>query len=158
MELYLSSICCPQIPYLQAPDSACVPLVFANHLSGDTRDSTCSPRRKCCTVSNQQPELKNPMRTLNYEVKVMKMKREVELRRELTSTMVERSKRRSLLISIYCNWFSNTKSQFRDQRLLNALQRCAKACIEKEKRTNSTRSPTLPTWEKSTSSCKCFHV
>ena len=29
MELYLSSICCPQIPYLQAPDSAC---------------ASCSPR------------------------------------------------------------------------------------------------------------------
>jgi hypothetical protein len=49
--------------------------------------------------------------------------------------------------------------QFRDQRLLNVLERegtgflrFAKACIEKEKRMNSTRSPRLPTWDKSTSS------
>ena len=32
------------------------------------------------------------------------------------------------------------------------LMRFAKACIEKEKRINPTRSPTLPMWEKSTSS------
>jgi hypothetical protein len=55
--------------------------------------------------------------------------------------------------------------QFRDQRLLNALQRegagfprFAKACIEKEKRMNSTRSPTLPTWEKSTSSAMFYRA
>jgi hypothetical protein len=49
--------------------------------------------------------------------------------------------------------------QFHDQRLLYALQQegagflqFAKACIEKKKRMNSTRSPMLPMWEKSTSS------
>lgn len=42
------------------------------------------------------------------------------------------------------------RAQFRDQRLLNVLQRegdrflrLAKACMEKERRTNSTRSPTV---------------
>ena len=53
----------------------------------------------------------------------------------------------------------------RDQRLLNALQRegagflrFAKACIEKERRMNSTRSPTLSTWEKSTSSAMFYRA
>ena len=55
------------------------------------------------------------------------------------------------------------QAQFRDQRLLNALERegggflrFAKACMEKERRMNSTRSPTLSTWEKSTSSAMFY--
>ena len=55
--------------------------------------------------------------------------------------------------------------QFRDQQLLNALERegagflwFAKACIEKERRMNSTRSPRLPTWEKSTSSAMFYRA
>lgn len=50
------------------------------------------------------------------------------------------------------------QAQFRDQRLLNALERegagflrLAKACLEKERRINSTRTPTVSTWERSTS-------
>ena len=53
--------------------------------------------------------------------------------------------------------------QFRDQRLLNALQRegagflrFAKACMEKERRVNSTRSPPVSMWEKSTSSAMFY--
>jgi hypothetical protein len=49
--------------------------------------------------------------------------------------------------------------QFRDRRMLNTLQReggsflrLARACLEKERRMNSTRGPTVSTWEKSTSS------
>lgn len=45
--------------------------------------------------------------------------------------------------------------QFRDQRVLNACQRedtsflqLAKACIDKEKRMNSTRAATVATWVK----------
>jgi hypothetical protein len=53
--------------------------------------------------------------------------------------------------------------QFHDQWLLNALQRegagflqFAKACKEKEKRMNSTRSPMLLMWDKSTSSAMFY--
>ena len=55
------------------------------------------------------------------------------------------------------------QTQFRDGRLLSALQRegagflrFARACMEKERRTNSTRSPTVSTWEKSTSSAMFY--
>jgi hypothetical protein len=53
--------------------------------------------------------------------------------------------------------------QFRDQRLLNALQRegagflrFARACMEKERRVNSTRCPPVLTWERSTSSAMFY--
>lgn len=53
--------------------------------------------------------------------------------------------------------------QFRDRRMLNALERegasflrLAKACMEKERRMNSTRGPTVSTWEKSTSSAMFY--
>jgi cobalamin biosynthesis protein CobT len=55
--------------------------------------------------------------------------------------------------------------QFRDQRMLNTLQRegasflrLAKACMDKERRMNSTRSPTVSTWEKSTSSAMFYRT
>ncbi|KAF8151568.1 hypothetical protein B0H34DRAFT_621443, partial [Crassisporium funariophilum] len=55
--------------------------------------------------------------------------------------------------------------QFRDQRLLNALQRegagflrFARACMEKERRVNSTRSPPVSTWERSTSSAMFYRT
>ncbi|KAF8955525.1 hypothetical protein BDZ97DRAFT_1632229, partial [Flammula alnicola] len=57
------------------------------------------------------------------------------------------------------------QAQFRDQRLLSALERegagflrFAKACMEKERRMNSTRSPTVSTWEKSTSSAMFYRT
>ncbi|KAF8889149.1 hypothetical protein CPB84DRAFT_1749343 [Gymnopilus junonius] len=57
------------------------------------------------------------------------------------------------------------QAQFRDGRLLNTLQRegagflrFAKACMEKERRLNSTRSPTVSTWEKSTSSAMFYRA
>ena len=55
--------------------------------------------------------------------------------------------------------------QFRDQRMLNTLQReggsflrLARACLEKEKRTNSTRGSTVLTWEKSTNSVMFYRT
>jgi hypothetical protein len=55
--------------------------------------------------------------------------------------------------------------QFQDQWLLNTLQqegagflRFAKTCIEKERRVNSTRSPPVLMWEKSTSSTMFYHT
>ena len=55
--------------------------------------------------------------------------------------------------------------QFRDRRMLNTLQReggsflrLARACLEKEGRMNSTRGPTVSTWEKSTSSAMFFRT
>jgi hypothetical protein len=55
--------------------------------------------------------------------------------------------------------------QFRDQRLLNILERegagflrFAKACMEKERRVNSTRTPPVSTWEKSTSSAMFYRA
>lgn len=55
--------------------------------------------------------------------------------------------------------------QYRDQRMLNTLQRegasflrLARACMEKERRTNSTRSSTVATWEKSTSSAMFYRA
>jgi hypothetical protein len=57
------------------------------------------------------------------------------------------------------------QAQFRDQQLLNALEReaagflqFAKACMEKERRMNSTRTPTMSTWEKSTSSVMFYRT
>ena len=57
------------------------------------------------------------------------------------------------------------QAQFRDQRLLNALERegagflrLAKACMEKERRMNSTRSRNVATWEKSTSSAMFYRA
>jgi hypothetical protein len=57
------------------------------------------------------------------------------------------------------------QAQFRDQRLLDALEqegagflRFAKACLEKERRMNSTRTPTMSTWEKSTSSAMFYRT
>jgi len=55
--------------------------------------------------------------------------------------------------------------QFRDQKMLNTLQReggsflrLARACLEKERRMNLTRSPTVSTWEKSTSSVMFYRA
>jgi hypothetical protein len=55
--------------------------------------------------------------------------------------------------------------QFHDQRLLSALERegagflrFAKACMEKERRMNSMRTPTVSTWEKSTSSAMFYRT
>lgn len=55
--------------------------------------------------------------------------------------------------------------QFRDQRMLNALERegasflrLAKACMEKERRMNSTRGPTVSTWEKSTNGAMFYRT
>lgn len=55
--------------------------------------------------------------------------------------------------------------QFRDQRMLNTLQRegasflhLAKACMEKDRRMNSKRSPRVSTWEKSTSSAMFYRT
>jgi hypothetical protein len=57
------------------------------------------------------------------------------------------------------------QAQFRDQRLLNALERegggflrFARACMEKERKLKSTRTPTLSTWEKSTSSAMFYRA
>lgn len=53
--------------------------------------------------------------------------------------------------------------QYRDQRMLNSLQRegasflrFARACIEKERKMNSHRGGTPPTWDKSTSSAMFY--
>jgi hypothetical protein len=55
--------------------------------------------------------------------------------------------------------------QFRDQRMLNTLQhegtsflRLAKVCMDKERRMNSTRSPTTSTWERSTSGAMFYRA
>jgi len=55
--------------------------------------------------------------------------------------------------------------QFRDQRMLNVLERegasflrLAKACMEKERRMNTTRGPTVATWERSTSSAMFYRT
>lgn len=55
--------------------------------------------------------------------------------------------------------------QFRDQRMLNTLQRegtsflrLAKMCVDKERRMNSTRSPTVSTWEKATSAAMFYRT
>ena len=55
------------------------------------------------------------------------------------------------------------QTQFRDRRLLNALQRegagflrFARVCMEKERRTNSTRNLAVSTWEKATSSAMFY--
>ena len=55
--------------------------------------------------------------------------------------------------------------QFWDQRMLNTLQReggsflrLARACLEKEKRTNLTRGSTVLTWEKSTNSAMFYRA
>jgi len=57
------------------------------------------------------------------------------------------------------------QTQFRDGRLLNALQRegagflrFAKACMDKERRMNSTRGSTVSTWEGSASSAVFYHA
>ena len=57
------------------------------------------------------------------------------------------------------------QAQFHDQRLLNALERegagflrFAKVCMEKERRMNSMRTPTVSTWEKSTSSAMFYRT
>jgi hypothetical protein len=57
------------------------------------------------------------------------------------------------------------QTQFRDGRLLNALQRegagflrFAKACMDKERRMNSTRGSTVSTWEKTTSSAMFYRT
>jgi len=55
--------------------------------------------------------------------------------------------------------------QFQDRRMLNALERegasflrLVKACMEKERRMNSTRGPTVSMWEKSTSSAMFYRT
>jgi hypothetical protein len=55
--------------------------------------------------------------------------------------------------------------QFRDQRMLNTLQRegasflrLARACTEKERRLNSTRSAAVSTWEQSTSNTMFYRT
>ena len=57
------------------------------------------------------------------------------------------------------------QTQFQDGRLLNALQwegagflRFAKACMDKEKRMNSTRGSTMSTWERSTSAAMFYRA
>ena len=55
--------------------------------------------------------------------------------------------------------------QFRDRRMLNTLKReggsflrLARACLGREKRMNTTRGPTVSTWEKSTSSAMFYRA
>jgi hypothetical protein len=55
--------------------------------------------------------------------------------------------------------------QFRDQRMLNTLQRegaaffcLVKACMEKERRMNSTRGASVLMWEKSTSNVMFYRT
>jgi len=57
------------------------------------------------------------------------------------------------------------QAQFQDGRLLNALQQesagflqFVEACMDKERRMNSMRSPTPSTWEKSTSSAMFYRA
>ena len=57
------------------------------------------------------------------------------------------------------------QTQFRDGWLLNTLQqegagflRFAKACMDKEKRMNSTRGSTVSMWERSTSAVMFYHA
>ena len=68
------------------------------------------------------------------------------------------------LISEFVNGLKH-QVQFRDQRMLNTLQRegvaffhLAKACIEKERRMNSTRGAPVSMWEKSTSSAMFYRT
>ena len=68
------------------------------------------------------------------------------------------------LISEFVNGLKH-QLQFRDQRMLNTLQRegaaffrVAKACMEKERRMNSTRGGSVSTWEKSTGSAMFYHT
>ena len=57
------------------------------------------------------------------------------------------------------------QTQFQDGRLLNALQwegagflQFAKACMDKDKRMNSTRGSTMSTWERSTSAAMFYRA
>lgn len=68
------------------------------------------------------------------------------------------------LISEFVNGLKH-QVQFRDQRMLNTLQRegaaffrLAKACMEKERRMNSTRGAPVSMWEKSTSSAMFYRT